>query len=300
MEIEFNKLQLKLNKKNLTSSVINSPKATGDVFIPQYVEYERKKYNIISIEAFAFSFKKITSLSFPENSELISFGDHCFAHAEIQKLQIPPKLTHLGIGWCNCIKNLVEIEVSTKNKHYSYLNNEFLVGKSDPNIDTFDILHFARFDIVNAKIPSQIKELFEYSFDGHKKLKSVEFSEDSNLKKIHENAFNYSTIQKLVLPSSVVEIPHFENVDELVDITVSPENRYFSYLNDQILVKNEENKSILIFCRRDSEKAFIPSFITEIYPNAFDNFKIKEIIFEENSKLEKIGSCAFDVIPGSP
>lgn len=101
-----------------------------------------KEENIISIESFAFNFKKITSLSFPENSGLISFSDHCFSHTGIHKLQIPSKPNHLGYGWCNCIKCLVEIEVSANNKHYSYIYNEFLVGKSDLNIDKFDILYF--------------------------------------------------------------------------------------------------------------------------------------------------------------
>ena len=45
-----------------------------------------------------------------------------------------------------------------------YYDNNFILGKSNQKSEIFDILVFARRDIVNAIIPSFIKQIGPYSF----------------------------------------------------------------------------------------------------------------------------------------
>lgn len=84
--------------------------------------------------------------------------------AHIKKLKIPNSLRELEDGWCQDLFDLVEIEISSKNTYFQYYQNNFLLGKSDGNSDKFDILHYARYDIKDAQIPSQIKIVKNYSY----------------------------------------------------------------------------------------------------------------------------------------
>ena len=51
-------LRIKLDEENHNSSVIYSPEATGNVFIPKSVEYKGKVYPIISIKDRALSYNR--------------------------------------------------------------------------------------------------------------------------------------------------------------------------------------------------------------------------------------------------
>ena len=155
MEIEVeNGLMVKINEKNNTASVIESPKASGTVLIPRSVQYKGKEYLITSIGSYSFGCEnKIDFLEFDYNSEIESLSKNVFFGAYIKKLKIPAKIKKLDYGWCQNVSDLTEIEVSPNNHNFIYYNNEFLLGKSDINSKTFDLLYFARFDIEVAVIP---------------------------------------------------------------------------------------------------------------------------------------------------
>lgn len=69
------------------------------------------------------------------------------------------------------------------------LNNNFLLGKSTNNSEDYDVLLFARRDIVEAAIPSFIKKIALYSFEKCRALRKVIFTEDSKLLSIGHHAF---------------------------------------------------------------------------------------------------------------
>lgn len=121
-------LRVKLNLQNKTCSVIESPDATGNVFIPHYIEFENEKYKIISIGTKAFYRNRINYLSFNENSEVQSFEKDCFYSATIKKIQIPLSLRYLKDDWSNSLYGLECIEVSSKNNFFQYFNNSYLLG----------------------------------------------------------------------------------------------------------------------------------------------------------------------------
>lgn len=59
--------------------------------------------------------------------------------------------------------------------------NKYLLGKSDPNNDEFDILLFASRDIEKISIPSNIRIISSYAFNYCLSLKKVEIPLNSNL-----------------------------------------------------------------------------------------------------------------------
>lgn len=77
----------------------------------------------------------------------------------------------------------------------------------------------------------------------------------------------------------------------MVDITVSPENHLFQYVENKFLVSNET----LIFCRRDATEVTIPRYIKRIGTYAFSKIEVNSITFEDNSSLERIEECAFKI-----
>lgn len=94
-----------------------------------------------------------------------------------------------------------------------------------------------------------------------------------------------------------------KELKDLTTIQVSKKNELFQYLNDKFLIgkenKNDETFSILYFVRRDIDKVLaIPSYINKMAPFSLSFLKnVKEIVFEENSKLEVIQDGCFAYSP---
>lgn len=300
-EIELeNGLRIKIYPVNQTATVIKSGKVTGNVLIPRYVEDDGKKYPIISLSENAFKEAKFDSLIFPKDSEVETFENSLFYSACLTKLQIPPKLKKIHNRCFSLTQNLIDIEVSPKNKQFSYIENKYLAGKSQEDRDVFDVLLYARYDIEEAVIPPQIEIVNENSFNNHDKLKSVLFPNNSKLKRIEYSAFSSSTLSKLVLPASLEYMHHSAlcTIEYLNEIEVSPKNQTFSMINKTLLVKKIDPSSkvfdYLVFCRRDIEHIEIPSYIKVIGDDAFENCKkLNSVNFEPNSTLEKIKNSAF-------
>lgn len=294
-------LKIKLDQEKHTSSIISSPEASGDVFIPKYVEYKGSKYPIISIKDRAFNDNKIESLTFPEDSEVKTFETLSFLFTSIKQLQIPASLTNLQDNWYYNIKDLEKIEVWPENKNLRDYNHQYLLGKSDENSDSFDVIHLASLKITDAQIPADVKIIKTNSFFNHDEIKTVIFSENSELRIIERKSFSSSkNIQKIVLPSNVevIDGSNFDGLDSLCEVNVSPNNKNFSVIENKLLVTKSGGFSeifdSIVFCRRDAEDVNVPSFIKNIGDFSFCNCKkLKSINFEKNSSLKKIGKNAF-------
>lgn len=302
MEIKIKgNLRIQINQKDNTASIISSPEASGHVFIPRFAEHENIKYKIISIEDCAFKGCNIELLTFAEDSEIATFQDRCFYEAHIKKLGIPGSLQNLQAMWH--LHDLKEIEISPKNQHFIFYNKQFLLSKSSDKSDKFDVLHFALYDIEEVLIPSQVKVIKAYSFMYHKKLKSVKFSPNSELKCIENHAFNNSSIQSLSLPASVEQIGYmcFSSTFNLREIKISPENKKFKLIKNKYVAQASDSGVFdeIIFSRRDIDSIHIPSYIKTINEQAFVFCqRLKNITFEGNSSLKSIRSLAFSNIPG--
>lgn len=122
-------------------------------------------------------------------------------------------------------KTFKKVSFLPTNHQLKYYDDKLILGKSDNLSEEFEVILFARRDIKAVTIPLNIKTIASYAFDCStiekvfipphltkigissfcmcQKLRQVEISPDSQLQIIEKNAFMYSGIESLTLPSSV-------------------------------------------------------------------------------------------------
>ena len=145
-----------------------------------------------------------------------------------------------------------------------------------------------------------VTSISENAFKNSKEIISIQFSSDSALRIINENAFFDSTIKSISIPSSLVELKKgwCNRTLMLTQIQIEPNNQRYSILNDEFIIgksKNEnENFDILVFSVRDIKNVKIPSFIEIIGPYSFDYCKqLEHVTFSNDSKLKIIEDDEF-------
>lgn len=101
-----------------------------------------------------------------------------------------------------------EIFISPKNKNFSFADEEhkLLVGKSNVSNNEYDVLVFACCNVKNVIIPSYIKHIASSCFNECKKLKSIEFEENSQLCSIGQYAFTSIALSNISLPLKLNQI----------------------------------------------------------------------------------------------
>lgn len=78
-----------------------------------------------------------------------------------------------------------------------------IIGKSSIEQDNYDVVVFCFRNVEHVKIPNFIRIIDSYAFSECQKLKSVEFTSDSELHTISKYAFSLSSITNFSIPRSV-------------------------------------------------------------------------------------------------
>lgn len=244
--------------------------------------------------------KYLETINFSEDSQLKSIEKDVFSCQSLQTLTIPPSVEFIEEGWCANLPNLTHLKITNKNRNFSYVDNQFLVGKSDIKSDTFNLLLFSNRDIECAIVPSLIKRISTFSFADCRRLKSIEFSLDPQLETIDEEAFCGSSIERLTIPKNFKKFKEgwCKNTLKLNEIFISPENQSFSIFDHKQLIGKSDTKSdiydLLLFASRDIQNAIILSSIQKVCSFSFsDCKKLKSIEFEDDSNLQLISDYAF-------
>ena len=112
-------------------------------------------------------------------------------------------MIELEEDWCCETNDLTKITISPLNGQFMIKDDKYLIGKTDPNNEEFDILLFACRDIQEISIPSNIKIISSYAFENCNNLRKVEISPNSNLQIIGPHAFTDSNIESIFIPSKV-------------------------------------------------------------------------------------------------
>ncbi|KAK8883602.1 hypothetical protein M9Y10_042696 [Tritrichomonas musculus] len=148
----------------------------------------------------------------------------------------------------------------------------------------------------------KITNIKEGSFKDNINIKSIEISDQSEIKTISKNAFSRSTIRNLVIPSQVdtLEDGWCHNTFKLILVSISPSNKNFKYLDDehQIIIGKSDTKGdifdTIVFANRGIQRATIPKFIKYIRPYAFQNCnQLKTLEIQKDSELVSIFEKAF-------
>ena len=252
-------------KKDHTATVIRSTEEVSDtITIPKFVEYKNEKYKVASISSYAFKDNyKIKNVLFDDDSKVESFEYESFSIRNLQKLQIPANLKSMeALSQEAMLIN--EIDISPKNKNFTIINNAFLVGKNSENSDTFDTLYYTIKDNNGTVVlPPQIKYIASKSMFSPR-INSIIFPENSQLKSISIQAFNSSSIRKLILPGCVEDIFQsiFENLKNLDDFQIIGINKYYTIIDNKFLLKRKDLKSEfdeLVCAFVDQEEINIPA-----------------------------------------
>ena len=271
------------NKKNDEHTIIFVARNTRRATIPSHVT---------RIAPFSFqNCNRLEELIFESNSKLNSIGQNAFQYTNLTNFYLPPNLCILEEGWCSQMHLLTDIELAKQNQLFEYINNEYLIRKSDKCDEK--VLLFVKRNIVNSIVPSCVTKIGSFSFSNCESLKTIKFNEDSKLKTISKCAFYQTKIESLSLPSSIENLEEgwCINSDNLNQISVSEKNEKFIYLNDSFLISNEK---VLLFARRNITDAVIPSFITKIESFAFHNCSnLIKVTFQKDSSLFEISDEAF-------
>lgn len=326
--------------------IINSKaelkEARGSIIIPKTFFENNKEYIVSDIQCSALT--RVTSIGFAPDSQISTFKRGIFAGSSIERLSIPKSIDTLEAGWCRDVRFLTKITISPENKHFKYIDNKIIVGKSNPSTDNFDTIFFARRDITSITIPSFIEYILPYSFENCQQLKTINFDSNSKIKILRSESFSKSGIENFICPKSIEKIESFCFIEcqklktvnfqsgsklnlierfafqysslesifipkntrltpnslnrcySLLKIQISPENKYYKYLDDRFIV-TESNPNIfdkLVFVRSFGlSKLVIPSYINSFCKECFNLFRCESVEYSTDTKLRSIDDGLF-------
>lgn len=298
----FGGIKYILNKEDYTAAIIDSLRIAGDILIPRSITYYSQEYIITTIKEFSFlNNKNIRSIRFSEDSELVTIEPKSFSDSSLRSIIFPAGIENLK-GFAESLSYLNYVSIPPKNKNFLIIDNSLIIGKSDPKSDNFDSLLFVSRDKIKVTIPPFIKYLNSFSFSNCKKLKEVNFTQDSELLMIETDTFFLSSIEKINLPPKLEKLEDgwCNYTSQLNSIIISDENKNFCYLyEDKKIILGKSNLDqdifdIIIFGCRELSELIIPKYIKRIDSSAFSNcIFLESVEIEENSELESIGSNSF-------
>lgn len=181
-------------------------------------------------------------------------------------------MNKLKEGWCCCIPDLNQINVSSSNLLFKLVENKILVK------DNYNLVFCVR-NVEEVTIPSYIECISSYAFNQCSSLKKVEFENNSKLKIIGQNAFSETCINKIKIPSSVASIGKYcFQYSESLRMVEFPTDCKITTMDDYL------------FSYTIIERIRIPSQVTLI-KNPFPG-SIRRIKFPKDSKLQIIDKDA--------
>ena len=289
-----------------------------------------------------YNCRNLRTINFAPNSELCSFNDKIFVGCPIENLTIPCSVKEIHPEF---IDRQCHITLSADNHNLLFLNEKIIIGKSDEYSENYDVILYACCDIEEETIPDFVRIIGPYSFFKCRRLRTVHFSENSQLtmirdgafrasslqsitipslvqqigdyafaycenltvnfapnselRSVHERAFSASTIQSLFIPNFIENLnPMFGLAESINRIIISPENRNFRVLNENLLLGKTDltsnNYDVIVFASNDCVEENIPDYIKKIGSYAFSKCtRLRKVNFSLNSQLTIIDSYAF-------
>ncbi|KAK8835371.1 hypothetical protein M9Y10_025136 [Tritrichomonas musculus] len=123
--IKQNGIRYLVNGESHIAKIIASENAKGDIFIPRSINHKCINYEINEISKDSFKNSQIKSLTFAEDSNIISIPKNSFAFSTIEKLHISKNILRLENGWCSQTPNLKSITVSPKMPIFKFITINF-------------------------------------------------------------------------------------------------------------------------------------------------------------------------------
>ena len=227
--------------------------------------------------------RSLLEVEFSTDSELQVIEKGVFDGTPIECLTIPSNVVKIKADICPYATKLNKIKVSRDNRFYISIDDKFILGKSNQENEVFNVLVFAVKTIKTAIIPNFVEYIGPFAFNQCEKLRKIEFSENSKLYAIKEEAFNNSSIKSFIAPSNlnIIDTNAFFLCKTLTLFDIP------NYSKLRIIEKKA-------FAFTNIACFFIPSSVTFIGPNAFlDCVNLQIIELDENSKLQSFNDEIF-------
>ena len=300
---------------------------SGNVVIPESVDYNGINYKVTSLGNYAFNSANFSSLVLPKGIHTI--GEYCFYYATfrgtldlpdslktinqyafseakvIEAIRIPSKVETIGLRAFSPIKTLKNIIVDTANQYYCSYNG-VLYSK-----DTTTLFCCPGGITGDFTIPNGVKEISALSF-GNCVITSIVIP--NTVVAIKNAAFSQCTkITSINIPSSVkyIEGGIFKNCQRLTNITIDSsninykviDNAIYSINMDTILSHHLASDTVIVpltvrvlgmesFSETKKLKfVVLPRNIINIQYGAFSSSGIRSINLPES--LQSIGEAAF-------
>lgn len=278
---------------------------TGDIIIPESVEYMTQTFNVVSIEEKAFyeaanitsmqiqakvteipsyAFYKCTSMatiSLP--STLTTIKTYAFSYAGIEKMSLPEGVTTLGERAFFQCNQMVEINLPTamteiSNNCFSYCTSlkEIALGNQITTLGT-TIFQNCK-SLVKVTLPEGLTTIPANMFNNCSALETLDIP--SGVKEIKNTAFSGCENLIVTLPASVTTLGTgvFKNCKKITE---------FTFPESITAIPNE----ILYGCT-SLEKVNMSEKVTSIGSSSFKNCtSLKEVKF--GAKLKTIGSYSY-------
>ena len=285
------------------------------VKIPEFIE-------VINTSAFDECIQ-LHDIEISSESRLKIIRKYAFTCSSIESITIPSSVSELQDLWCSETHKIKRINVDPENPFYKSYDDRFIIGKSNPEQENFDVLVFCSRNVDEVtipdfieiigpssfeqciklrsiKIPPKVKRICENAFHSCKQLKYVEIPSNSNLKTIENKAFYLSSIESFSFPESLIDLKDnwCERTKQLTNIFVSPNNPLYKFYDNKLIIgksnPEQDNFDVLVFCLRNAEQVTIPNFVEIIGFNAFSECeKLRLIEIPSDSKLRIIQYHAF-------
>ena len=204
--ISVDKINYKVHETTGSATVIESPGAFGDVLIPRMISFRKKEYIVTKIASASFEGSKISSISFPGDSEVSEIGSNVFGLATtstLQKIHLPAKLDVLSDDWCFMTPNLTHITVDERNK--SFVVEDGMLYNEDKTV-----LHFVSREMDKLVLIPSVKKIAASACQ-YAKLEQVVFEGDEkgSLELIGRSAFFGCKLTSIKIPATVKTISDF-------------------------------------------------------------------------------------------
>ena len=191
-----NNTELAVSYRNWSSS----NNYTGDVVIPESVEYNGNTYPVTSIGYHAFfDCSGLTSLTIPNS--VTSIGDYAFwGCSGLTSVTIPNSVTSIGSSAFSGCSGLTSVKVESDNPKYDSRNNCNAIIETSSNTIIFGCM--------NTTIPNSVTSIGEYAFSSCSGLTSVTIP--NSVTSIGMEAFyGCRGLTSVTIPNSVTSIGKF-------------------------------------------------------------------------------------------
>ena len=238
-------IKYSLNDETLEAEVARRKEYSGDIIIPETVDYDGKTYSVTNIGDYAFfNCKGLTSVTIPNS--VTSIGRFAFSYsAGLTSVTIPNSVTSIGeraFSYCAGLTSVTIGNSVTNIGDYAFYDCSGLTSVTIPNSVTSigDYVFYECSGLTSVTIPNSVTSIGRYAFSYCSGLTSVTIP--NSVTSIGIDAFeNCSGLTSVTIPNSVTSIGKWAfygctGLTSVISLIEEPfeisENTFYNWVED--------------------------------------------------------------------